>query len=534
MKRTNLKILGTFLTAMMLLLVACDKDDKTGGGDDPVKPVLDTNFFFDVDGNDVTFTTTLTGTTWVINSASGSQHNLENNEVVVNIPLEGIYEFVCYTLVDGSPVASDPFDVEIEQTDLTFLESGFWKDLTGGPEGGKVWRLDDFMSTGGNEYNKYFSNSLNYYQYFEDTPDDSWGPFGHNLYAGDWTTNFDEYTTVTPGPEIGTISFDGATMTAKLIMEDGVDLSTGLAAAYESETQVVIEVQEEVYGYKTTLEEAYGMTFSDEWATVKFTAPTRMPLDKGRVATGEFTTDGEGTLYNVTIISCTDSAMCVAVERVYEVGGPDVEDNESACTLLYNFICDDYDYTYDDPDAFVAPDRPATSGTLEEGTYKLAEIPGYYYDWSSLAFGNTWETLDAYKMNMAEWWCLGNPAETLADGAFTTEGQARWDAAYSAYTSQTIEVSGSSVTVNYKGIDVWSDTPTALIENTVATTFTAEGGVITFADSISVYCPNAAFTKVKELYIIPDVLSSGIAIGFDNINEASYSYQSQMQNWIKQ
>lgn len=528
MNKISFNLLLTLMGAFMMLFVAsCDKDD------DPEpqiskKPVYQENFDYTIDGNSVTFTTTLSGNVWFRNVTAETDHNVVDGSVVVSIPLKGSYPFTCNILADGETSTSSEFTVEIENDDLSFLEEGFWKNLTGGVEGGKKWRLDNFMSDGGNQYNKYFDTVLKYYGFTGDGDDESWNNGGHNLFVGDWT-NWAEHSPEVFGPEIGTISFNGATMTAKLNMEEGIDLSTKEVASYEVESAVSIDIQEEAYGYKTELESLYGLTFSDKWAKVKFTAPVRMPFDKGRVKVGEFTSEGDGSLYNISIISCTDSALVVAVERIYEADG-----SEAHARLLYNYVCDDYTYDYDDPDLFVAPERPATSGSLENGTYKLAEIPGYYYSWTASSLTDTWEAVDAYKKNMAEWWSLGDPSETLKDGEFTVEGQARWDAAYGAYTSQTIIVDGNNITVNYKGINVWGDAPTALIENTVATTFTVDNGVITLADPISVYTPNAGFDNVVELYIMPEVFSTGIAIGHDDINKEEKKYQSKLQNWIKE
>ena len=531
MKKMKLKLLLAVFSAVLIAFSSCKKDEDEGTPSNI--PTLGRDFTVTVVDNDVTFTTTFTGNTWFTNTTTGTEYQAVAGEITITISLAGTYPFVCSNInaTDGPTYVSDTFNVVIAQTDLSFLEQGFWKNLTGGPQGGKTWRLDNFMSPGGNQYNKYFSSALKYYQYTGEGDASSWNNGGHNLYKGDWTTNFSEYTTATPGPEIGTISFDGATMTATLEMDSGINVSTGLVESFNSTSKVDITVQSDPFGYKTDLETLYGIKFSDEWATVSFTAPTRFPLDKGRVAVGEFTTTGDGTLYNVKIISCTDSALIVSVERVYEVDGA-----ESSCRLLYNFICDDYTYTYDDPDVFIPPDRPATSGTLEDGTYSVADIPVNYYNWDPAGFADTWESIDAYKLNMGQWWCLGQPSETVneTNDALTAVGEERWAASYAAYTAQTVVVSGSDVTVNYKGINVWGDDPTALIESSVSTTFTASGGVITFADSVSIYAPNGSFDKVVEMYILPGTFDTGIGMGVDNINADNKTYQSKLVNLIKQ
>ena len=82
---------------------------------------------------------------------------------------------------------------------------------------------------------------------------------------------------------------------------------------------------------------------------------------------------------------------------------------------------------------------------------KLNELtPGSYYDWKTLTLTNSWTDLATYKTNMADWWCLGNPSEIISNGTFTTAGEAVWNACYTAYTTETMVVSGSNITINHK------------------------------------------------------------------------------------
>ncbi len=130
------------MSVSVLFFTAC-KDDKT---DEPtkqtlVKPVYGEHFTVQVDGNNVILACTMEAAAAVIWSVNDKEYS--EKTVTVNIPTKGTYAVVLSVSSDGlTYLESDPYEFEIETSDLSFLESGFWKDLTGGPEGGKVWVLD--------------------------------------------------------------------------------------------------------------------------------------------------------------------------------------------------------------------------------------------------------------------------------------------------------------------------------------------------------------------------------------------------------
>ena len=536
MKKFNFNYVTVLLGVLMMVFITSCKDDN---GEETIDytPVLNKNFSFTVNANDVVFTTTIPGNVWF--TVEGTDYPTVDKTVTVNLPLKGTYPVTCSTLGSGVTLTSAAFDVVIEADDLSFLEEGIWKALTGGADGNKVWILD--------MEKKYFHNPLDFYGDEEagGTSTNIWGPWGGTDIYG-WGST----------PEVGEITFNGVTRNATLTLTEGVNADgTSVAKAdgtgyeygknatsrvgtfegtfsmtsYERDANfLILSSGATLWENMLTGQYKYLGELSEEMADITFAEGLRFPLDINRVGEQQFLPED---LMNVKIMHCSDSALVVRVKRTYEGFDASGNHTESKCWLLYNYIVKGYDYP---EDVFVAPDRPATSGTLEDGTYKLAEIPGFYYNWITLALGDTWTELDAYKKNMAEWWALGNPAETMTDGEINEVGQARWDAAYSAYTAQTIVVSGSNITVNYKGINVWGANPTELIDSTYVTTFTSAGGVITLAAPISVYTPNAAFDNVSELYILPGLFTTGIAIGLDNIDEANKKYETKLQNWIKQ
>lgn len=459
MKMNQITRFLTIFGLAAVLFTGC-KDEETG----PTfhTPVLNEDFTIDVDSNDVTFYCSMEKATAVVWILSNTDEPVTENPATVNFPVKGTYSVICGVSDGGDYLYSDTAKFVITDSDLTYLEEGFWKALTGGIEGGKVWRLDDFMSTGGNEYNKYFTSALKYYQYTGDGDASSWNNGGHNLYESDWSS-WAKNAVNDSGPEIGTITFDGAAGTATLTMEDGVDIATGTSGQTFTITgEVDIEVQDDAYGYKGALDTLYGFTLSDEWAYVSFSSPLRMPMDKARLLVPEYTTTDDGTLYNIKIVSCTDSALMISVNRVYEADG-----TESDCQLLYNYICDDYTYTYDDPDAqesftFSEDESVNTAFTKDDlvGTWKLAQVPTGW-----IQFNQTGDQGTVIPTYLYEKW------DTRAECVATLEswGLSSIDSAFTANED-------NSYVFNSDG---------SCTLNGVANTFTVADGVITLGTDLA-------------------------------------------------
>jgi hypothetical protein len=237
-------------------------------------------------------------------------------------------------------------------------------------------------------------------------------------------------------------------------MEKGINLTTGLSgASYEVTGSFSLTVQDGEYGYKSELQAMYdNTTFSDQWAKVSFTQPVRMPMDNGRVIAGEFTDE---TLYNVTIISCTDSALVVAVERIKEVDG-----KASHCRLLYSYICDDYTYTYDDPDqaetiTYSAPVKTTFTASDLVGTWKYDSVPMGWIKFTQT--GDQGTSIPAY---LYEEWNTRSDVETT----LISWGIASIDSAFVANDSHTY---------------VFNNDGTCVL-NGVSNTYNVTNGEITF------------------------------------------------------
>lgn len=485
MKKTKLNLLLVLLSAFALAITTSCKDDEN---DDPVDdgtPKLDVNFFYDVNDNDVTFTTTLSGNVWFTDETSGTEYPAEGGSVVVNIPLKGDYPFTCNTLVEGAPVSSEEFFVPIEKDDLSFLETGVWNALTGGVDGNKTWVLDvreittTVIDDAGTETTStayksaYFHNPLDFYGDEEaGGADGAWGPWGGtSIY--DWGGT----------PEDGEISFDGVERKATLVI-DGVSAEASFSMqTYERDPDFLTIPAENTGGDAMSLwdymleKTGYSNVgkLSEQMADLTFSDTLRFPMDKGRLNNdGNVTYPNqflEEDLKDVTLMHATDSALVVRVKRTYE------GDAESKCWLLYNYIVKEYDYGVTVPNTHPV----VTDLTADDlaGTWKVATIPMNWISWSTKDVMNEWATRDEI---IATGWAATEESLAAADEVrltFATDG------------SCTINGTETTFEIN-------------------------KGGYIAFADSVNI--PACAITLAgKNIYGV-DVASSteGIWLGQNN------------------
>ncbi|MBN2212887.1 MAG: hypothetical protein JW723_01470 [Bacteroidales bacterium] len=346
MKRIEFKLLFVFLSAFMLMLSSCEKDEN---GEESKIPVLNKDFSYTVDENDVTFTTSLVGTVIFKDCTTGTEYQPVDGSVVVNLPVAGTYPFICNTIIEGIAYNSDTFDVVITQSDLTYLESGLWLYLTGGHTAGvaneKTWRLD--MNAAGKCV--YFAGPLYYSGYsVGDDRREEWVYWAWNVLPEqlpytvngqemtsffNWEPDYPGNTWIMPAQDYGTITFDGVAKT----------VSTAVFGVTENGT---FNLDPETWKLTIT-----GVT---------------LPIDTGRLNEGQYE---ETNLQNLRIFSLSDSAMQIGIKRSYEGG------DESKWVNVYNFVCDDYDYPV--PEEFTFEEAPKTSVTATDlvGTWKIGDVP---------------------------------------------------------------------------------------------------------------------------------------------------------------
>jgi hypothetical protein len=350
MRKLNLKWIFALAMALPLMyLSSCktdDGDDPKGGTD--FQPVLDDNFSYTVDGNNVNFETTLTGNVWV--TVNDVNHNFVDQKVTVNLPNKGDYTFTCSSLGSGNELTSEPFTITIDQDDLTFLNVGLWKSLSGGANMTKTWKLD--MNANGEM--QYFAGPM-YFSGYEDAdvgrmpfwawdvlPEELPYTINGNEIASffNWEPDYATQSWIMAPNDYGTITFDGTTGTVS--------------------TSVFGETANGSFSFDTT---TWKMTLSG----------VVLPIDTARLNEPQYTDENLGL---VRIFSLTDSAMQIGIKRSYE--GIDEETGAQAVsewTNVYNFIVDGYNYPK--PEEFTHVPELQTSLTAADlvGTWKFAQVP---------------------------------------------------------------------------------------------------------------------------------------------------------------
>ncbi len=381
MKKISFSLISLILGLLMLaVLPSCDKDEN----EDPTaayKPVINKNFSFTVDGNNVNFATTMAGNVWF--SSNGVDYQTVDKKVTVKLPLKGTYSFTCSSLGSGSTLTSDAFEVAIAADDLSFLETGLWKDLTGGSAGGKHWVLDS--------QKVYFHNPLDFYGDADagGAADNVWGPWGGtSLY--DWGSS----------PENGFITFNGVTGVATLTLDGVAKTGTFNLTVYDRAADfLTLTDGKSLWENMITGKYSKLGTLSTQMADLVMTGDVRFPLDRSRMAENQFLVPD---LQNVKLMHVSDSALVLRVKRSFE----GADQHASTCWLLYNFICKEYNYPL--PQALSQPVKTDFTAANLVGTWKYdANVP---FDWIGWA--------GAKRLNS-----FTNHAEIVATGWAATQEQ---------------------------------------------------------------------------------------------------------------
>jgi hypothetical protein len=498
MKRMNSKLLTIIFASLMLAFVSSCKDDEP----EPVSttnPVLNSNFWVTVDGNNVVVTTTLVATSmWVTDTNTNVATDFTDLTCTIVKPLAGDYAFTCSALVEGSTYTSEPFSAKIATSNPDIINNGVWGALTGGTHGAKTWKLDitsfvkksigdDGVETSVTSYgSEYFHAALDFYGDADcgGTVDNIWGPWGGtNIYGWGGT------------PEAGTITFNAITGKVTLSLTDGVYAdgfqkktdngdgtftinATPRVGDFSGAFNLVTYTRDPNFltltannGGVSLWENMTGATgkynylassFSAECGDLTFTSDLRMPMDKGRVGEEQF----EATdLKNVMIMHCADSSLIVRAKRSWEGVNADGTHKESKCWLLYNYINTAFTYTEEAPTPLFNTEivnADATAASIA-GTYKFAPLTG---EWVSFATKNTYGsyTAETEASTFASWGAADADAKYTAASKSTFTLEAGGNFSFSDVTY----VDGAEVTTPYTG------------------TYTINKGYITFSTSANI------------------------------------------------
>jgi len=386
-KISFLKSMLAIMLGIMVIATSCKKDEPTPPPPVDNTPVLNTDFAYTVDNNTVNFTTTLSGNVWINNEATNVTTNFVDGKCSVFLPKKGDYSFTCQTLVGGATYPSAPFSVTIAQDDLSYLNMGMWKDLSGGVDKTKTWRMD--MNSSGQCV--YFDGPL-YYSGSDDDPYWAWDvlslPYDLNGTVMEsyfnWSPDYPGNTWIMSAQDYGTITFSGTDLVA----------STSKFGALENGS------------------------FTFDTATMKLTLTgVTLPTDTSRINEGQVEEWG-----NIRVFSLSDSAMQLGLKRVYEGTNEDGTQKESKWVLVYNFVVNDY--VYQVPEQFTYEESVNTSFTQADlvGTWKYAEVPMGWIGWTKVGDQGTtypahlfeiWYTTEDVVTTLSSW------GATNADSLFT-------------------------------------------------------------------------------------------------------------------
>ncbi len=459
------------ISSTMWLTSCTTEDDPKKEETNEFLPVLDDNFSYTIDGNDVNFTTTITGNVWV--TTGGVDYPFTDKKVKVNLPNADTYSFTCSSLGSGSVLTSAAFDIVMETSDLAFLNEGYWKSLSGGANKTKTWKMD--LNAEGKSV--YFAGPLYYsgadsdpYWAWDVLPEDFPVTVGGTEMTGyfNWTPDYPGNTWLMAANNYGTITFNGTNGT----------------------------VSTSVFG------ETSEGSFAFDPETLKITlSGVTPPIDTARVNEGQFLDED---LHNVKLFSLTDSSMQIGIKRSYEGFAEDgVTPNESKWVQVYNFIVDGYDYPVPEEFTYSEPVKTSLTTTDLAGTWKLAAVPGDWVGWTGN--GDQGTTKDAVPLNG---WA---DAAAMIGTEWFGITQAQLDAAY----AQTY-VFGNDGSTNING---------------TATTYTLDAGVLTFADSVTFALADHWFAvKVKSIKALEVPGNDGLWFG--NQNESKP--ESQAFHLLKQ
>lgn len=510
MKKQIFWLMAATMLCSAPIFTACDDDDEnTPTEETTTKPVKDTDFTVSVSGTTVTIKSSLTyGNMWV--TYAGTQYQLTDGAVTISIPVAGDYEMT-FSYYNSATYTSDTFTVTITATDLSFLDEGVFKALTGGKEAYEAatadangykftrsWRLDAFLTSANTEYVKSgYTGGVGFFG------SDWWACAGS--YKGSWQN--DATNGITDCAEDATIAFDPVNGVVKFTVKTAYDTTyvqgmkanagaytAGLLEAGTYYTTFTYNKVAEQYGSDGAAEQILnnaGTTLSDSYLEIKFAKKeigsngfVRMPMNK--IYAG-WTSIFENQFLNIKLMTEeTGNVLHTVVGRSVDGGAKAGDSEKDDCLLFYTYVADELDdqYTYSDeaPNYYEPINTSATVATLN-GTWYYYEVPFNWLGWNIPETDG--DTPAGTLLN--EW----NLASDIADWASVADGYADAKFVFDAEAG-TCDINGT------------------------ATTYTVENGVITFGAPVTFNAGSVSFTDVTTLNIYNAETGVGIFLGTQN------------------
>ncbi len=511
-----------------------DSNDPNNGGSSQTttvnKPVEGTDFTVAVDGTNVTVSTALTyGNMYVL--YDGVQYAVKDGKATVSIPIAGDYKMTFNIYENGVNTASDEFSVAITATDLSFLDEGVFKALTGGKAAYEAasadangykftrsWRLDAFLAEIGVEYTKAGYNSgVGFFG------DDWWASAGS--FKGSWQN--DAANNVNDCAEDATIAFDPVNNVVKFTVKTAYDTTyvygmksnagaytAGLLDAGTYYTTFTYNKVDEQYGAagaavqiadnaKTVLSNSY-LEIKLEKKAIGSNGFVRMPLNK---IYGGWTSIFENQYLNFKLMTDeTTNVLHAVFGRSVDGGKTETSTEGDNWLLFYTYVCDELDaanaYTYEIPSYTVDNVLASTVAASDiQGTWKIAPSasPFGWINWANNKTFNAWADFGTACETVKGWWAFGNPDEE--------EATAKMNATIANYTSTVLTLNADGTFTVTDALNAYADG--AFTPSTFTGTYTYDGGYITFSTDVTLSCASVTLSGNKLYVVVPEGCEDG-------------------------
>lgn len=523
--------------ATMVGFTSCDDDDDDSSSSQGTqqtssvtKPVEGTDFTVAVDGTTVTVSTSLTyGNMYVL--YDGVQTAVKDGKAVLNFPIAGDYKFTFNIYENGVNTASDEVSVTISATDLSFLDEGVFKALTGGKAAYEAatadangykftrsWRIDAFLSEIGSEYTKSgYAGGVGFFG------SDWWACAGS--YKGSWQN--DAAHGITDAAEDATIAFDPVNNVVKFTVKTAYDTTyiqgmkandgaytAGLLPAGTYYTKFSYNKVDEQYGADGAAEQILnnaGTTLSDSYLAIKFDKTAigdngfvRMPLHK---IYGGWTSIFENQYLNFKLMTdATSNVLHAVIGRSVDGGAQTTDTEGDNCLLFYTYISDELDaagaYTYEIPSYTV--DNVVASAVAAadiQGSWKIASAgsPFGWINWADNKTFNAWADFNTACTTVKDWWAFGNPDDA--------ETATKMDATIAEYVNTVVTLNADGTYVINDALNAYADGAYTAKEYTG--TYTYENGYIKFSSEVTLSCASVTMTGTEFYVVAPEGSEDG-------------------------
>ncbi len=527
MKRINYYLAAAMICGATIAttFTSCkdDDDDEKGGTTQTStvsKPVQGTDFTVTVDGSIVTVSTSLTyGNMYVL--YQGTQYAIKDGKATVSIPIAGDYKMTFNIYENGVNTASDEFTVTIKATDLTFLDEGVFKALTGGKAAYEAatadangykftrsWRLDAFLSEIGVEYTK--SGYADGVGFFGDT---WWACAGS--YKTSWQNDADNG--IIDEAEDATIAFDPVNNVVKFTVKTAYDTTYVYGMKTNAGEYKGGKLAEGTYYTKfsyTKFDEQYGSdgaaeqilnnaksALSDSYLEIKFEKTAigdngfvRMPLNK--IYAG-WTSIFENQFLNIKLMTEeTGNVLHAVIGRSVDGGAKPTDVEGDNCLLFYTYVADELDdtYSYEVP-SYTVENVLASSveAAAIQGEWQIVQSgsPFGWVNWANNMVYDAWADFETAANIVLSWWGFGDPnVQASVD---------KKDATIAAYTGTYVSLNSDGTYKIYDAMNEYVNG--AYVGKLYTGTYTYSGGYITFSDDVTLTCASVVLSG-KEFYVV--------------------------------